>query len=121
VLGDEIRSASSKAGALPSAQDDLILRAKGIFQINDEGEAIAVDEEGNSIMGKDGKTALSPVEWVESLKESAPHLFPSASGTDAGKNKQGGAHLKRSQMSANEKANYIRRYGRESYLKLPKE
>ena len=121
VLGDEIRSAAGKAGALSSAQEDLILRAKGIFQINDEGQAVAVDEDGNPIMGKDGRTQLSPVEWIESLKESAPHLFPAASGTDAGKHKQGGAHLKRSQMSASEKAEYIRRYGRDTYLRLPKE
>ncbi|MEQ5572543.1 hypothetical protein ABN306_06915 [Providencia huaxiensis] len=121
VLGDEIRSAAGKVGALSSAQEDLILRAKGIFQINDEGQAVAVDEDGNPIMGKDGRTPLSPVEWVESLKENAPHLFPAASGTDAGKHKQGGAHLKRSQMSASEKAEYIRRYGRDTYLRLPKE
>ncbi|MEQ5040057.1 hypothetical protein ABN115_13625 [Providencia rettgeri] len=121
VLGDEIRSAAGKAGALSSAQEDLILRAKGIFQINDEGQAVAVDEGGNPIMGKDGRTQLSPIEWIESLKESAPHLFPAASGTDAGKHKQGGAHLKRSQMSASEKAEYIRRYGRDTYLRLPKE
>lgn len=121
VLGDEIRSAAGKAGALTSAQEDLILRAKGIFQINDEGQAVAVDEDGNPIMGKDGRTPLSPIEWIESLKESAPHLFPAPSGTDAGKHKQGGAHLKRSQMSASDKADYIRRYGRDAYLKLPKE
>ncbi len=121
VLGDEIRSAAGKAGALSSAQEDLILRARGIFQINDEGQAVAVDEDGDPIMGKDGRTQLSPIEWIESLKESAPHLFPAASGTDAGKHKQGGAHLKRSQMSANEKAEYIRRYGRDTYLRLPKE
>lgn len=121
VLGDEVRSAAGKAGALASAQEDLILRAKGIFQINDEGQAVAVDDDGNPIMGKDGRTPLSPVEWVESLKESAPHLFPDASGTDAGKHKQGWAHLKRSQMSASEKADYIRRYGRDKFLKLPKE
>ncbi|KPD01955.1 hypothetical protein V5085_01730 [Moellerella wisconsensis] len=121
VLGDEIRSAAGKAGALSSAQEDLILRAKGIFQINDEGQAVAVDEDGNPVMGKDGRTPLSPVEWIESLKESAPHLFPAASGTDAGKHKQSGVHLKRSQMSAGDKADYIRRYGRDAYLKLPKE
>ncbi|WP_273839265.1 hypothetical protein [Providencia rettgeri] len=121
VLGDEIRSAAGKAGALSSAQEDLILRAKGTFQINDEGQAVAVDEDGNPIMGKDGRTPLSPIEWVESLKESAPHLFPAASGTDAVINKKGGVHLKRSQMSAQQKADYQRRYGRDAYLKLPKE
>lgn len=120
VLADEIRAAAGKAGALTSAQEDLILRAKGIFQINDEGQAIAVDNEGDPVMGKDGRTPLTPIEWVDSLKESAPHLFPTASGTGAGNNKQGSAHLKRSQMSSGDKAEYIRRYGREAYLRLAK-
>ncbi|MFS1538543.1 MAG: hypothetical protein ACL7BU_11850 [Candidatus Phlomobacter fragariae] len=120
VLGDEIRAAAGQAGALASAQDDLILRAKGIFKINDEGQAVAVDEENNPIMGKDGRTPLTPVEWIESLKESAQHLFPSASGTGSGDSKSGGAHFKRSQMSSTDKAEYVRRFGREAYLRLPK-
>lgn len=120
VLGDEIRAAASQSGALASAQEDLILRAKGIFKINDEGQAVAVDEENNRIMGKDGRTPLTPAEWIDSLKESAPHLFPSASGTGAGNNKSGGKNFKRSQMSSADKAAYIRRFGREAYLGLPK-
>ncbi len=71
-------------------------------------------------MGKDGRTPLTPVEWIDSLKESAPHLFPSASGTGAGNSKSGVAHFKRSQMSSADKAAYIRRFGREAYLGLPK-
>ncbi|MDR5616842.1 hypothetical protein [Arsenophonus sp.] len=120
VLGDEIRAAASQSGALASAQEDLLLRAKGIFKINDEGQAVAVDEENNPIMGKDGRTPLTPAEWIDSLKESAPHLFPSASGTGAGNSKSGGAQFKRSQMSSADKAAYIRRFGREAYLGLPK-
>lgn len=120
VLGDEIRAAASQSGALASAQEDLILRAKGIFKINDEGQAVAVDEENNPIMGKDGRTPLTPAEWIDSLKESAPHLFPSASGTGSGDSKSGGAHFKRSQMTSSDKAAYIRRFGREAYLGLPK-
>ncbi|ATG17158.1 hypothetical protein CO695_12955 [Providencia alcalifaciens] len=121
VLSDEIRSAAGKAEALASAHDDLILRAKGVFKIDDEGKAVAVDSNGSPVMGKDGKTPLTAIEWIESLKESAPHLFPSASGTGAGNSKSGSVHFKRSQMSSSEKADYIRRYGRDSYLKLPKE
>ncbi|MBL1494686.1 hypothetical protein ELD59_30265, partial [Klebsiella pneumoniae] len=101
VLGDAIRSAALKAGALPEASDDLILRAKGTFQLNDEGEAVAVDANGDVLFGKDGKTPLTPVEWAESLKETAPHLFPRAEGSGAGGHKPagGGGSLKRSEMS----------------------
>ena len=112
---------SLKAGALPEASDDLILRAKGTFQLNDEGEAVAVDANGDVLFGKDGKTPLSPLEWAESLKETAPHLFPRAEGTGAGGHKpNGGGSLKRSEMSASDKADYIRKHGQQAFLKLPK-
>jgi hypothetical protein len=122
VLGDAIRSAALKAGALPEASDDLILRAKGTFQLNDEGEAVAVDANGDVLFGKDGKTPLTPVEWAESLKETAPHLFPRAEGSGAGGHKPGGGggSLKRSEMSSSDKADYIRKHGQQAYLKLPK-
>ncbi|HBX6198209.1 TPA: hypothetical protein MH639_16660 [Klebsiella pneumoniae] len=122
VLGDAIRSAAFKAGALPEASDDLILRAKGTFQLNDEGEAVAVDANGDVLFGKDGKTPLTPVEWAESLKETAPHLFPRAEGSGAGGHKPGGGggSLKRSEMSSSDKADYIRKHGQQAYLKLPK-
>lgn len=122
VLGDAIRAAAAKTGALPEASDDLILRAKGTFQLNDEGEAVAVDANGDVLFGKDGKTPLSPLEWAESLKETAPHLFPRAEGTGAGGHKPGGGggSLKRSEMSASDKADYIRKYGQQAFLKLPK-
>lgn len=122
VLGDAIRSAALKAGALPEASDDLILRAKGTFRLNDEGEAVAVDANGDVLFGKDGKTPLTPVEWAESLKETAPHLFPRAEGSGAGGHKPagGGGSLKRSEMSSSDKADYIRKHGQQAYLKLPK-
>lgn len=122
VLGDAIRGAAAKAGALAEASDDLILRAKGAFQLNDEGEAVAVDANGDVLFGKDGKTPLTPLEWAESLKETAPHLFPRAEGTGAGGHKQGGGggSLKRSEMTSTDKAAYIRKHGQQAFLQLPK-
>ncbi|MFC0225676.1 hypothetical protein [Serratia aquatilis] len=122
VLGDAIRSAALETGALVGATDDIILRAKGVFTLNDDGEAVAIDKDGNPIMGKDGKTPLSPVEWAESLKDTAPHLWPGAEGSGAGGHKPPSGGLpKRSQMSAKQKAEYIRAHGQQAYLRLPKE
>lgn len=122
VLGDAIRAAAAKAGALAEASDDLILRAKGAFQLNDEGEAVAVDANGDVLFGKDGKTPLTPLEWAESLKETAPHLFPRAEGTGAGGHKSGsgGGSLKRSEMTSTDKAAYIHKHGQQAFLQLPK-
>ncbi len=35
------------------------------------------------VLGKDGKTPLTPIEWAESLRETAPHLWPKAQGSNA--------------------------------------
>jgi len=120
VLGDSVRGAALKAGALPEATDDIILRAKGVFTLNEEGEAVAVDEAGEVILGKDGKTPLTPLEWAESLRESAPHLWPRASGTQAPGGGSGQAAFKRSEMTAEQKRDYQRKHGQTAYLQLPK-
>lgn len=122
VLADSIREAALKAGALPEASEDIILRAKSTFTLNEHGEAVAVDRNGEVIYSKDGKTPLSPLEWAESLREAAPHLWPRAQG--AGQTGDNGGKAintqKRSDMSAEEMATFVREHGREAYLKLPK-
>lgn len=78
----EILSAATKAGAMPEAFEDIFLRAKGIFTVNGDGDVVAMDGD-DIIMGKDGKTPLSPLEWAESLRETAQHLWPKGQGSGA--------------------------------------
>ena len=112
VLADSIRSAALKAGALPEASEDIILRARSTFQLNEHGEAVAVDKDGEVIYGKDGKTPLSALEWAESLRESAPHLWPKAVGAgQTGDKGAKGVNKKASEMSASEKAQFISEHG----------
>ncbi|WP_412481333.1 hypothetical protein [Pseudomonas asiatica] len=80
VLADSIRAAAIKAGALPEAAEDIILRARGAFKLSEDGEPIATNRSGEVVYGKDGKTPLSPLEWAESLRETATHLWPRAQG-----------------------------------------
>lgn len=83
ALSEAISKAAIKAGALPEAIEDITLRAKGAgWLIDDEGNPVA--KAGDDIViGKDGKTALTPTEWAESLRETAPHLWPRAQGSGA--------------------------------------
>lgn len=112
VLADSIRSAALKAGALPEASEDIILRARSTFQLNEHGEAVAVDKDGEVIYGKDGKTPLSALEWAESLRESAPHLWPKAVGAgQTGDKGANGVNKKAPEMSASEKAQFISEHG----------
>jgi len=121
VLADSIRTAAQKAGALPEAAEDIILRAKGTFTLNENGEAVAVDGEGQVVFGKDAKTPLSPLEWAEALRESAPHLWPKATGAgETGDRGTKGGMKKRSDMNAADVAAFVKEHGQDAYLKLPK-
>lgn len=85
VLDDAIRAAASKAGLHPHAIDDALFRGRAMFALDTEGRAVALGEDGKPVLGKDGQTPFAPLEWLEGMKEKAPHWFPaSASGSGAG-------------------------------------
>jgi hypothetical protein len=84
VLDNHVRQAATEAGLHPGAIEDALLRARAIFSLNDDGEAVQFEEDGeNVVMGKDPKVPYSPKEWLESMREKAPHWFP-ATGTGGG-------------------------------------
>lgn len=95
VLDNHIRQAATKAGLHQHAIDDALFRARSMFSLDEDGEAVQVGSDGGIVLGKDGKTPFSPAEWLEGMKESAPHWFPaSSSGGGAGKGGKGGVGAK---------------------------
>jgi hypothetical protein len=115
VLADAIRDAALKGGIEPTAADDAILRGSLVFQVDEEGNPVAL-KDGAPIIGKDGKTPLTPAEWVEGLREKAPHLWPKAAGGGANGSGASGAK-KLSEMSEAER-NAIYRESPEKYRQL---
>lgn len=103
AMADAIRAAAVKAGALPEAADDFVYRSRGQFQFNESGDVVAVDREGQVIYGRDGKTPMTPGEWAESLRDSAPHLWPRATGAGAAGNSGGKATKALPEMSEAER------------------
>jgi hypothetical protein len=100
VLENTVRAAATKAGLHPHAVDDAILRARQAgFTVNDDGEAVQLDEGGQVKLGKDGKSPYSPMEWLEGMKEGAPHWFVSGSSgggaSGAGAGRDGKRNVKR--------------------------
>lgn len=91
AIADAVRSAANKAGALPEASDDFVFRSRGMFSFNDEGDVVALDKDGQVIYGRDGKSPMSPAEWADSIRDTAPHLFPRAVGAGATGNPGGKA------------------------------
>lgn len=82
VLDNAVREAATKAGLHANAVDDALFRARTMFSLNEEGVVVQL-KDNEVVMGKDGKTPFSPGEWLESMKDTAPHWFPS-SGTGGG-------------------------------------
>lgn len=84
VIDGMVRQAGSELKLLPTAVEDAIVRAKGRFQLDENDKPVARDDNGALLIGKDGKSPLSPTEWLEGMKEKAPHWFPTPSGAGAG-------------------------------------
>lgn len=94
VLDDAIRAAAAKAGIHQHAIDDALYRARSMFALDDNGQAVQLGEDGRPVLGKDGKSPFTPLEWLEGMKEKAPHWFPAtASGSGAGNGGGGGKNM----------------------------
>jgi hypothetical protein len=93
-----------------------------MFQLDENGHAVQIGDDGQPVLGKDGKTPFNPAEWLDSMKEAAPHWFPagaSGSGSGSGNRGAGNVNLNRSTMTAKEKSEYIAKHGRDQYMALP--
>lgn len=83
LVDNAVKGSAVTNGVLPVALDDVILRAKTVFKI-ENGVPIAKDDKNQVIYGEDGKTPLSVESWVKMLKKTAPHLFAGFNGSGAG-------------------------------------
>lgn len=101
IIDGMVRQSGSELNLLPTAMEDAIYRAKGRFQLDENDKPVARDDAGALLIGKDGKTPLTPTEWLEGMKESAPHWFPAPTGAGAsggaGPSQSGSFTLTRSQ------------------------
>jgi hypothetical protein len=71
------------SGAQPQALTDILARAYGVFTVDVDGKLLARDGEA-TIYGADGATPMTPGEWLDKLKESAPYFFKGSGGGNAG-------------------------------------
>lgn len=83
VVKGQIAQAFSGVGGLAEATDDVTALALSQFALDEKGNAVMIDANGETIIGKDGSTPLSPKEWVESLRETKSYFFPKAQGSGA--------------------------------------
>ncbi len=82
ALQAELRSSALKAGVLPHAVDDAVLRGMTLFSVSNDGGIVSL-KDGEPVIGKDGKTPYGVNEWLDEIKPNVPHWF--------GNNNTGGA------------------------------
>lgn len=88
LIDNEVRAHAAKVGVTATAVDDVLLRAKSMFKVED-GKPVAKDSEGKIIYGKDGTNSIGISDWIGGLKEQAPHLFAPSQGSNSGNMRQG--------------------------------
>ncbi len=89
LIDSAVRVKALESGVLPTAVDDVMLRAKTAFKIVD-GRAVP-HADGKPVYGKDGVNPMSVDEWIGGLAKAAPHLFGSTAGGGASGSRNQGA------------------------------
>jgi hypothetical protein len=88
LIDGGIQAAALKAGVKPSAMEDVLLRGRQVFRV-EEGKVVAKAGD-KEIFGKSGE-ALTFGEWLVDLQKPAAHLFEPSQGTGAQGSQSGGA------------------------------
>lgn len=80
-INQAVLAEATKLGLKPTAQVDITTRARQVFKLDSNGSPVAYEADGKTMKyGKD-TNPLSIVEWCESMKVVAPHLFEESKGT----------------------------------------
>lgn len=89
AIDGSIQAAYAELGYEPTAMADVLLRARTMFHMDEDGHVAPRDEDGVLRMGKDGRTPLSAKEWLEGLAEKQPYLRGVSKGSGAAPAKGG--------------------------------
>jgi len=82
VIDDGIRAEAIKAGIRAEAIEDVLMRGRGVFSLDDKKQIEARDSEGKLAKTTDDKV-LTTKNWIEGLKETSPHYWPGSEGAGA--------------------------------------
>ncbi|HFG6965489.1 hypothetical protein Q5X75_01615 [Acinetobacter baumannii] len=83
VIQGQIVQAAVEMGALSEATADIAFLAQSQFSLDENGKAVAIDANGEVVIGKDGSNPVTPKEWVEGLRENKPYFWPKANGSSS--------------------------------------
>ena len=122
LIDNEVSRFAVEAGCVETALDDIIMRARGTFRLNQDDQTVAMDND-KVIYGADGMTPLTIKEWMGGLVKKAPHLFKQAAGGGAqgsgNGNSTSSVRSKADLKTPEAKAAFISEHGQLKYLQLP--
>jgi len=81
LIDNQVQSSAAKHNVKQSAFEDVLLRAKNTFTLQD-GVAVAKDSKGEIIYNSEGEP-LTIDQWISKLSKSATHLFEESTGAGA--------------------------------------
>ena len=81
LIDNQVQSSAAKHNVRQSAFEDVLLRAKNTFGLED-GVATAKDDKGETIYNAEGEP-LSIDQWINKLQKTAGHLFEESTGAGA--------------------------------------
>lgn len=81
LIDNEVQSNATKYNVRSTAMEDVLLRAKTAFVLED-GKAVAKDPNGEIVYNSQGEP-LTIEQWVNKLQKTAGHLFEESTGAGA--------------------------------------
>lgn len=122
VVDSKIREAATKL-VEPEFIDYMMRLGRETFTLTDNDEIVALNSDGTTILGRDGRSVLNPEGWlIDEMMSKVPSAFKASSGSGAkgsdAKGK-GGVRFKEDLKDAKAKSAYIGTNGMDAYLDLP--
>lgn len=91
VIDSSLQGAVNEVATVRSgAMQDILARGRGTWTVDEDGNLIPRDAQGNVRYGKDGNSPITTKEWAESLVLDAPYLFEASSGGGSNSNRNTG-------------------------------
>lgn len=75
-----LQEAGAEFGLRSAAAPDLVARGRTVFDLDEEGNIVSRDSEGNPRYNKAGDP-LQPKDWVQTMVKDASHLFDDSQGS----------------------------------------
>lgn len=91
VINGHVSQAAAAAGVLPNAIGDIAALSKGLFALNEQGQALLIGADGQPQYAADGKTPMTAQDWINGMKDTKPYFFPPAQGGGARGSDGGGS------------------------------